>query len=317
MSTLPDRAFLVNYNARDYNPATNSIPKTEGQIFDSDLVFSGGTPTVNDDGSVHIYHQYMLYSYASTTANPFNKAPFNQSGNRGTTIIYKIKGDVANDEQNVFTCRDANNYNYMVRQQMLHTSSSGFLRINVPITEPTVTWIRIPNAVYPTGEKVCVTTGARTTQDSTTFGYQSKTIGFFTGYGHTHSEGGDFLGNFYWLYMTNEVLTDEEIQQVIDYNEEDFRPDVKELSFGFEGGSETIGVMASGEWDFESNANWLTCTKTQNSITINCRKNDDATREGTIRCFNTEGGEFEITVYQMGRLIYPYKKIIRGQMRIN
>lgn len=216
--SLPDVPFMFNYNAKNYSNGV--IPNAAGALFEYDCTLSntnvvdyyGDYLTFNGDGN-------FSHNFSSTSNNPFNR-----SGNEPMTIICKSK--IPTDTEQHILANRGGSHNWMVRigdtynninQAWLHTSksSAGNNMIRVPIT------VDVPNIVafrclndgngfaqnYTTGE-IGVTT-------NTSWGSNSNEINFFDG----GFVGEIFLGDFYWMYCSLEQLTDEQIQQVIEYNE--------------------------------------------------------------------------------------------------
>ncbi len=59
-----------------------------------------------------------------------------------------------------------------------------------------------------------------TTSSNSSFSYGGTNNGKFALFaGYASSTGEWFVGDFYWVYMCQGTLTDEQVQQVIDYNE--------------------------------------------------------------------------------------------------
>jgi hypothetical protein len=59
-----------------------------------------------------------------------------------------------------------------------------------------------------------------TTSSGSSFNYGSTNSGNFAMFqGYATTTGENFVGDFYWVYMCQGTLTDEQVQQVIDYNE--------------------------------------------------------------------------------------------------
>lgn len=211
---LPDIPFMFNYNAKEYDSETGTFPKTEGQLFDQDIVL-GGTPGsyVGPDYVKFDYGTYYDYTWSSTNDNPFNR---NANNKNSFTFIYKTSGFTSGSE-NLFANRGAN-YNYMVRGNMLHTYQSGYLYLT-PNADPQICVIRISADGTECVRKFVDAQGntlQSVSANSISWGYSNNSIAFFAG----ASGGGElFYNDFYWMYCSLETLTDEEIQAVIDYNE--------------------------------------------------------------------------------------------------
>ena len=203
---------MFNYNAREYNSSTYTFPKTQGQLFDEDLVLQGGPRAVYEDHlDMSNASAYMGKQYSTDAENPFNR----NSSNNSFTFIYKTSG-FTSGSNNLFGNRD-NNYNYMVRGSLFHTSQSEFLNLT-PSTYPEICLIRI----YADGKserKFLDSSGnvlKSTSASSISWGSESRGFAFFAGY----RDGGEkFNATFYWMYCSLETLTDDEVKKVIAYNE--------------------------------------------------------------------------------------------------
>lgn len=206
---LPEVPFMFNYHSKDVTG--DSLVKTPGQLFDNNVTI-GNVPKLAD-GALDFRNGawYGGWNFGSAAANPFNR----DSSHKSFTFIYKTSG-FTGSSNNLFANRsNSGTYNYMVRGNMFHTSSSGFLNMT-PSQSPQTVVIRInPDG---TSERWCVETGQKVTDGNITYGGLNNGIGFFSGYSDMSSEG--FGGVLYWMYCSLEALTDAEIQQVIDYNNE-------------------------------------------------------------------------------------------------
>lgn len=315
MASLPSNTFMFNYNAKQYDSSTHTFPKTEGQLFDEDLVLNTAPSSYSDDyvdfGSSFAY---MGKEYSSTSANPFNR-----TSNTNFTFIYKTSGFTDADGSNLFANRNTD-YNYMVRSNVFHTSSGSFLQL-VPNTNPQICVIR----VYANGrsERKFVDSNGTVLQSvsasSISWGSVSDGIAFFAGYA---SGSESFTQKFYWMYCSMEALTDEEILKVIQYNEGnliDFGPDVEELNFNANRGSETIELASEGSWSATSDS-WITLSQnsgtTGGTITVSVAYNQFDDRMGSV-VFTDGEDTATLTVNQSGNTLAPIMKLLRGDRRLN
>ena len=212
MPSLPSNTFMFNYNARQYDSSTYTFPKTTGQLFDVDLTLNGEPYTYTDEYvDFNGKSLYMGYLYNSNAENPFNRA----SSASSFTFIYKTSG-FTSSSNNLF-CNRNTNYNYMIRGNSMHTAASNYLSLT-PSSSPEICVIRVNSNgtserkfVDSNGNTLQVTTGA-----TINWGQLNNGIGFFAGY----ATGGEYFQNrFYWMYCSMETLTDAEVLQVIQYNE--------------------------------------------------------------------------------------------------
>ena len=206
-ATLPDVPFTVNYNAKNYDASTHTFAKTNGQLANTDVTISGGTLTAHDgyvtvaSGSRGVISGYGSY---------FNRT----SSTPNLTIISKQRTD--GNYCHMFANRDTN-YNWMYRpysnKLTLHGSSEqGQLAVT---TQPVIESVRIDSNRLATYNNY--TNNTTSTQSNFSYGSTNGSVALFAGYTSTDKEW--FVGDFYWIYMSQTTLTDEQVQQVIDYNE--------------------------------------------------------------------------------------------------
>lgn len=207
-ATLPDVPFTVNYNAKNYDSSTKTLLKTSGQLADVDAVITAGTPTVNDG---YLTIKTNTRATISGYQNYFNR----DNNNPNLTIISKQLTDGGNCH--MFANRDSN-YNWMYRcysnMLTLHgNSEQGGVAVT---TQPVIESVRVGSNRLATYNNY--TDNTTTTQASFNYGRtNSGKFAIFAGYGSSTGEW--FVGDFYWVYMSQNTLTDEQVQQVIAYNE--------------------------------------------------------------------------------------------------
>lgn len=205
-ASLPNVPFSVNYNAKNYDSSTKTLLKTEGQLVDIDAVITAGTPTVNDGYLTITSGTRATISGYATYFNRTSSAP-------NMTIISKQRTDGSNCH--MFTNRDSN-YNWMYRvystKLTLHGGSeTGSITVT---SQPVIESVRV-NSTSPMLTYNNYTDSTSSTTNS--FSYGSTNSGNFVMFQGLSSE--SFIGDFYWVYMSQNTLTDEQVQQVIDYNE--------------------------------------------------------------------------------------------------
>ena len=207
-ATLPDVPFTVNYNAKNYDSSTKTLLKTEGQLANVDAVVTAGTPTVSDD--------YLTIASNTRATISGYQTYFNRDNNNPNLTIIS-KQNTNGNNCHMFANRDSN-YNWMYRcysnKLTLHGSSeTGQLAVT---TQPVIESVRInSNRQYQYNNYT-----NDTTSSGNSFNYGSTNSGkfaIFAGYGTSSGEW--FVGDFYWVYMSQNTLTDEQVQQVIAYNE--------------------------------------------------------------------------------------------------
>lgn len=216
---LPNIPFLVNYNARDYDPSTRTIPQTQGQSFAYDLVLNGDADSYTNN-SITVNGQYFQVSIPNTNNNPFNR-----SGSDNQTIIMKVKQGQDTSGAHAILSNRGSNYNWMVFNPannspfgmvFLHTSNGAYDQVpNIMMVDTTIPNIFAFKVNSGTGTSYNYTTQTSGNTYNISWGGASNRICFFIGVGTNEI----WRGEFCWMYVSNEALTDAQIEQVIRYNE--------------------------------------------------------------------------------------------------
>lgn len=317
MAKLPSNSFMFNYNAKQYDSSTYTFPKTTGQLFDVDLTLNGAPSSYTDEYVDFNLNRtiYIGYLYNSNADNPFNRA----SSASSFTFIYKTSGFTSNST-NLF-CNRNTNYNYMVRGNMLHTSSSGFLSLT-PSSSPEICVIRVNS--NGTSERKFVDSNGNTLQITTastiSWGGINNGIGFFAGY----ATGGEYFQNrFYWMYCSMERLTDEEVVQVIQFNEQNktFEIEPDTLFFSYNGGTQSVAINSDNHWTASTTDNWITISPTtgnsgEGTISITVGRSIFSNKTGTVTITDGEDS-LTLTVYQTGYTNIPYNKLYMNGDNLN
>ena len=208
-ATLPDVPFTVNYNAKNYNASTQTFAKTNGQLADTDVTITGGTLTTHDGYVIVPGSTRGVISGYGTYFNRTNSTP-------NLTIISKQRTEGISCH--MFANRSAlGDYNWMYRpysdELTLHgNSEQGYVTVT---TQPVIESVRIDSNRLATYNNY--TDNISSTQSSFSYGEINGSVALFAGYTDNDSEW--FVGDFYWIYMSQTTLTDEQVQQVINYNE--------------------------------------------------------------------------------------------------
>ena len=207
-ATLPNVPFSVNFNANNYDSNSKTLLKTSGQLVDVDAVITAGTPTVNDG--------YLTIASGTRATISGYQTYFNRdNSNPNLTII--SKQNTYSSYCHMFANRDSS-YNWMYRcysnKLTLHGSSeTGGVAVT---TQPVVESVRVDSSRNITYNNYT----NNTTSGTTGFSYGATNSGKFALFqGYATSTGEYFVGDFYWVYMSQNTLTDEQVQQVIAYNE--------------------------------------------------------------------------------------------------
>jgi len=222
-ATLPNVPFVLNYNAKNYDATTHSIPMTSGQLNDTDAIAENNPTSIVD----HSADGYITISDSSFRIRKENQdiSLFNRSSNSNSsdmTIVCKAK---TTNGENIITNRAAN-YNWMYRLK-----GNGYLTLHGLGETDSLAWntsnadIMSVRTYYDNDTKVKYDNWTQNTSSTPmSFTYGSTNVdssaagALFVGYGwNDNSE--QWSGDFYWVYMAQANLTDAQIGDVIDYNE--------------------------------------------------------------------------------------------------
>ena len=215
-ATLPDVPFTLNYNAKNYDASTHTIPYTEGALNAIDAVITGTTANIIDhssDGYIELTGSSSTAIRALVGTTNFSRS----SSSPNITIICKAYTPGSSTEGNILSNRNES-YNWMYRHKssiLTFHGNSEQGSIAVSNTEPNTCSVRIDSSRLLTYNNWT----QNTTSTQTNFSYGSNSNGgaLFSGY---YSRTGEYWkGVFYWIYMSLNTLTDEQVQQVIAYNE--------------------------------------------------------------------------------------------------
>ena len=225
--SLPNVSYMFNYNAKEFDTTTKTFPKSSGQTFDQDLVLNSAPYSTNiADGYVTLDgHSWMNVPYHNASENIFNR--YYTSGNNTLTIVYKVNWSGAGGGEAALLGNRGRGYgsynmwNYMLRYNQLHVWNGSSLGVNLTTgTNLGIYYVRVnsdASCIYK-----CVTNNQYVEAQEVVYGNdnpQSQNFTFFGDSDYNSTTYLHFQGDFYWFYLSNEALTDQQIQQVIDYNE--------------------------------------------------------------------------------------------------
>lgn len=208
-ATLPNVPFTVNYNAKNYNSSTKTLLKTSGQLANVDAVITAGTPTVNDG--------YLTIASGTRATISGYQNYFNRTNSTPNLTIISKQRTNNNSNVHLFANRDSR-YNWMYRATASQLKFHGSSQINGTnvTTQPVIESVRVDSS--RTLKFNNYTDNTTTSVSNFSYGNTNSTAtALFAGYVSNTSEW--FVGDFYWVYMCQSTLTDEQVQQVIDYNE--------------------------------------------------------------------------------------------------
>lgn len=216
--------FNFNFNFKNYDSLTQTVPNDPTANWKQDLTLTG-TPVVDTDHiTVTNSNAYAQFPFDTISENIFNRDP---NGNSEMTIIYKVSGCSGVDlisNRGYLKNNRSGVHNWMVRPQSnnymyLHDSYSqkGGLRVT---TNPNIVVMTVNSTNLATIKSI--TDNINVSNVSVNFANASGRICFFSANYNgisTTNINERFNGVCYWMFQANRVLTDEEITQVINYNE--------------------------------------------------------------------------------------------------
>jgi hypothetical protein len=206
--TLPT-PFNLNLNAKEFYSVSNTFPNAETADIPVGITLTG-TPTVHSDYiSVSSDCWGQLSGYQSN---------FNISSNDEMTVIFKVTPTNQSNYGNVLANRNSS-YNWMAR---VDQSNAAYLHGSASYQNISVTVSATPNIVVMRVSGGTLTVQSVTDNTTSTGSWKpgrtnNDGVSLFSGYYDHYGE--QFIGDFYWLYQAKRYLTDEEVQDVITYNE--------------------------------------------------------------------------------------------------
>lgn len=209
---LPNVPFTVNYNAKNYDSSTQTLFKTSGQLADVDAVITAGTPTVNNG--------YLTIASGTRASISGYQTYFNRDNNNpNLTIISKQNTKSTGSNGCHLFANRSGSYNWMYRaysnKLTLHGGSEqGSVAVT---TQPVIESVRIDSNRTATYNNY--TDNTSSTYNGFNYGgLNLDGTALFAGYYSSYNNEW-FVGDFYWIYMSQTTLTDDQVQQVIAYNE--------------------------------------------------------------------------------------------------
>lgn len=201
--------FNLNLNAKEFDSVNNAFPNAESADIPVGITLTG-TPTVHDD-------------YITVTNNCWGTLSgyqnnFNLSNNDEMTIIFKVTPTNQSNYGNVLANRYSS-YNWMARcdqsnKAYLHGGSS-YMNFSVTVSAtPNIVVMRVSGGTLTVQS---ITDNTTSTGSWIPGGTNNGGVSLFSGYYDHYGE--QFIGDFYWLYQAKRYLTDDEVEDVITYNE--------------------------------------------------------------------------------------------------
>lgn len=210
-ASLPNN-FVFNFNVKHYDPITNTIPNEKNGTYNSaaELQF---TPVINDGCLTVKSGNYILLKNTRSYLN-------RDSSNRDLTVVSKAR--TTSTDGSLLANRDNSGYNWMYRQYTNRLTMHGTEEFgSIAITDNSKP--SILSATLKNGNTIVTYKNyTENTHSSANFPYYGSNspskASLFRGFadGSTTEY---WTGDFYWIFVATRVLSDEEINQVIMYNE--------------------------------------------------------------------------------------------------
>ena len=212
---LPNVPFEFYYNAQDYDETDMSIPNQQrANLATTSLVLSGSQPTLVAGGEALRFSDrcegYLdKWGKGSTASGNY----FFREGQDCMTIVAKVAPKLDTGNACDFVSNRDGGYNYMWRigdhnSSFLHTGAAYGDDRSLPIAseEPQILAVRVdgPNDYILLQN---LTTGEKKRIDGVYWGGGGNVFKLF------YNDGGEyFLGDFYWIYYSFELLTDAQLK---------------------------------------------------------------------------------------------------------
>lgn len=218
---LPNVSYLCNYNARNFNAATQTFVRSENsQLFAYDLtnnVGNTGHTYTKSGGCVSLDgHFAFQHSFADASSNPFNV----DNGNTELTVIYKASfNEVANAVSLVANRMENTDTDWTVHKNVMNIGTGNYGEFLISTGQVATVVIRIDNQGVLQRKWIEQNRSASDTVHTISLDYVSDKINFFGDIDAIQGSVVDiFMGDFYWLYISRNYLTDAQVAEVIAYN---------------------------------------------------------------------------------------------------
>lgn len=237
--SFPDVDVIFNINAKEYESTTLSFPEGLYNQYNTDYftsdswggytsstglkfnITNGGTPTPSTDFITIPSGTHINLLFPSTGVNFFNISNIQEM-----TIIYKAKptsGEniVGNRSDGTFDGQNnGGSYNYMIRQKSsyvtVHLRGEGYGNVSSTYgSDDIIAFTFRENNGSVTVQGYNYTTGQYGTENNGGYNAGSSRFGLFTG----NYSGEEWGGDFYWMCICPGLLTEEEIADIVDFNE--------------------------------------------------------------------------------------------------
>ena len=210
---LPDVPFEFCYNAADYDALYHTIPNHPlSNMKDASLQLSGNIPALVNGELLRIAERCEGYIDRWDKGSTESGAYFYRQGADCMTIVAKVAPKLNTGNSSDFVCNRGDGYNYMWRigdnnRTFLHTGMAYEENRSLLLSteKPQILAVRVDgnnNVIILQN----LTTGERRQIDNVDWGGDNNVFKLFY-----NDDGEFFLGDFYWVYYSFELLTDGQI----------------------------------------------------------------------------------------------------------
>ena len=209
---IPGPTFLFNINAHNYDASTGTFAKEEFALLSQDIQLAKKAE-LSDDHVTIAKGACGNVSYSKSIDNPFNRYNL---GSNTLTVIFKVAPSQSGKSP-VISCADADNVNFDISSTDsvfgLYNEDSDALGSVQTYSQPNIVVLRATSAGLTTLSSY--TDNVYSSTFDTSWGGVAKNISIFCNkYNNSY-----WAGDFYWMYVSLEELTDDEIDSVVEYNE--------------------------------------------------------------------------------------------------
>lgn len=213
MRVPPDVSFEFCYNAADYDALHHTIPNHPlSNMKDASLQLSENIPALVNGELLRIAERCEGYIDRWDKGSTESGAYFFRQGSDCMTIVAKVAPKLNTGNASDFVCNRGDGYNYMWRigdnnRSYLHTWTAYDENRSLLLSteKPQILAVRVDgnnNVIILQN----LTTGERRQIENVNWGGGNNVFKLF------YNDGGEFfLGDFYWVYYSFELLTDGQI----------------------------------------------------------------------------------------------------------
>lgn len=297
MANLPNYNHKFNYNARAFDTETRTFENIGGGSW-SGLTLPATGWSKTDDDYITLTGAYVPYTDSSLNSPS------------AMTFIAYILPTVGGSSNNIMAQRNSN-YNWMLRVGtstiFWHTRSSG-VATQSGGNYPQAVVFRTSGGTYETWKY-----GDNTKNSATSsWGSGSDDGAVFAGY---YSGDETWQGNLYWMYLATDYLSDAEVKDVIDFNEQYGKYDTKTSEFTADRGTDTYSLTTEASWNAVSDSLWISVSPSSgtgdSTLTITVGRNTGSTgRTGTVTVKDTSDNTLLVWTVEQGYRATPIMNII-------